>query len=258
MKKVLLMAALVSTLVACNKSGYTISGDVQGFTEGTKVYLSKIENDQLVKIDSTEIKGTSFEMKGEATEIEYSFLEIGNGKEQEPFRIAMILENGDIKVVADKNDQAKSKVTGSKNNDDLAKFNDIAYPISKQIQDFQVANNEKFQAAAAASDMATVQAMMAEMQGMQQKLMDEGIKFVDANKDSYVSLLLLAQFGGQLPQDQIKAKFDALSDEVKNTKIGKEISTQLNAPAPTQAPAAPVQEQAPVTTEEVPAEAPTK
>lgn len=250
MKKVLLMAAVVSTLVACNQSGYTISGDVQGFEEGTKVYLSKIEGEELVKIDSTEIKGTSFEFKGEVAEIDYSFVQIGDESKQEPFTIPMILENGKIKVTADKADMTKSKVTGSKNNDDLAKFNDIAYPISKQIQDFQVANNEKFQAAAAAGDMATVQSMMAEVQGLQQKLADEGIKFVDANKDSYVSLLLLTQFGSQLPIEDIKTKFESLSEEVRNTKVGKDVLSRINEQSKMST-QAPVQQEVP--TEETPA-----
>lgn len=240
MKKVLLVAAAVSMLVACNKSGYTISGDVQGFADGTKVYLSKINENELVKVDSTEIKGNVFEFKGEATEIEYSFVQIGGSQQEEPFTVPMILENGDIKVVADKADLMKSKVTGSKNNDDLAKFNDLVAPISKQLQDFQTANNEKFQAAAAANDMQTVQTMMSEMQALQGKMVDEGIKFVDANNESYVSLLLLAQFGQQLSQDEFKAKFNKLSEEVKQTKIGKEISAQLNAPAPV-APAQPTE-----------------
>lgn len=227
MRKVLLMAAVASMMVACDKSGYTITGDVQGFADGTKVYLSKIGDNDLVKIDSTEIVGNSFEFKGDATEVEYSFIQIEESKEQPAFNIAMILENGEIKVAADKKDPTKNKISGTKNNDDLAKFNEKASSISKEIQDFQTANMEKFQTASAANDTQTVERLMSEMETLQNKLVNEANTFIDGNKDSYVSLLLLTQFGTQLTDEEFKTKYNNLSQEVKQTKIGKEVSEKL-------------------------------
>lgn len=229
MKKILVLVAAVGFLVSCNRSGFTISGETKGFADGTKVYISKIDDNDLVKIDSTEITGNAFQFKGEASEIEYSFVQIEEGKDLQPFHIPMILENGEIKVVADKADMASVKVTGTKNNDDLTKFNETAFSISKEIENFQKENNDKYQQAAAANDMATIESLMAEMETKKNKLIDAGSSFIDANKNSYVSLILLAQFGPQMDSKEFKTKFNNLSKEIKETKIGKEIAEQFKA-----------------------------
>lgn len=227
MKKILLVATVASMMVACNKSGYTISGDVQGFADGTKVYLSKYTDNNLVKIDSTEIISNAFEFKGEATEIEYSFIQVDGSDKQPGFNIPFILENGEIKISGDKNDPTKNKITGSKNNDDLAAFNEKATAINKEMQDFQAANMEKFQAATNANDTQTIESLMSQMDELQGKMVKEASQFVDNNKSSYVSLLLLTQFGSQMGEDEFNTKFNNLTPEIKQTKIGKEIAEEL-------------------------------
>lgn len=226
MKKVLLMAVAAGFLVACNKnSGYTLSGELTGFTDGTKVYLSKIEEQDLVKIDSTEIKDGKFSFAGEVAEVEYSFIEIN--EVPQPLQIPFILENGEIKLVADKNDLQNSKVTGTKNNDDLMKFNEVSYQIGKEIEEFQQANMQKFQEASMNNDQATIESLMQEMEAKQNKLFDEAKNYISNNKDSYVSVLLLAQIGANLETKELSEKFHALSTPVKETKLGKEIAERL-------------------------------
>jgi|SRR5690606_12154037 len=236
MKKVLLIAA-TALFVACNQTGYKISGEVNGYADGTTVYLSKIENNNFIKLDTAEVIKGKFTFTGETESIDYRYIEIVEGNNaSEAMSIPLILENGKIKVIADKTNLENSKVTGTKNNDDLTKFNKIAYPISKEIEEFQIKNEQKFQKAIEEKDMQTVENLMTEFNNIQKKLADKGLEFVNANKDSYISLLLLAQFGGSLPPDELKAKFNQLSDEVKNTSVGKDVATRINAPAPSAMP----------------------
>ena len=221
------MAALVSTVVACNKSGYTIEGEMKGFADGTKVYLSKIQDNNLVKVDSTEISNGAFTFEGNTEEVDYTFLEIA--EKDQPLQLPFILENGSIKLVADKADMLKTKFSGTKNNDDLAKFNDMVYTSSSKMEKFQQDNMPKFQEASDNNDQATIEALMGEMQKMQNELIENVNKFIDTNKDSYAALMVLSQFANNLPQEEFKTKFNNFSQEVKSTKLGKEISDSLKA-----------------------------
>src|SRR5690606_5323025 len=64
------------------KDKYTIKGNVQGFDDKTKVYIStQNDNEGLIKIDSTEIINNAFIFNGNTNEFELAFIEIGNSQE---------------------------------------------------------------------------------------------------------------------------------------------------------------------------------
>lgn len=228
MKKILTLACAVVALASCNKSAdsYTINGTVQGFEDGTKVYINEQGETGFVKIDSTEIKGGTFVLKGTADEPDLKFIELGNTQE---FIVPFILENGEIKLSFDKTKPEDSKVTGSKNNDYLAAYNTEAFKVQKEAQTFQEQNNEKMMQAQQTQDIATIQALMDEYNKITEKIKKQNIDYVSTNKDAYISIILLEQLSASqaITSQELKTYFDALAPELKTTKKGKELADKL-------------------------------
>ena len=208
------------------KDKYTIKGNVQGFEDGTKVYINEQGEQGFVKIDSTEIKGGTFEFKGSATEPDIKFLELGTTEE---FVVPFILENGEIKVTYDKAKPEDSKVVGTKNNDYLAAYNTEAFKLQKAARDFQEQNNEKMMQAQQTQDMATMESLMAEYNKFGEEIKKQNKDYVSKNKDAYISLLLLEQLTASqaITSEEFKTYYDALDSTLKTTKKGKELAEKL-------------------------------
>ncbi|MBT8284828.1 MAG: DUF4369 domain-containing protein, partial [Flavobacteriaceae bacterium] len=68
MKQLLILLSLSMAVVACNSAGdgYVIEGSIEGEnTEGTELTLRKYgENNQLITVDSAEVKEGTFMFKG--------------------------------------------------------------------------------------------------------------------------------------------------------------------------------------------------
>lgn len=228
MKKIFTLACAVVVLASCNKSAdsYTINGTVQGFEDGTKVYILEQGEQEFTKIDSTEVKGGIFEFKGSAAEVDLKFIELGTTQE---FIVPFILENGEIKFTYDKAKPEDSKVIGSKNNDYLSSYNAEAFNLQKQARDFQQLNNEKMMQAQQTQDVATIESLMAEYNAIGENIKKQNIEFVKANKDAYIALLLLEQLTSSqaITSAEFKTYYDALDSNLKTTKRGKELADKL-------------------------------
>ncbi len=228
MKKIFTLACAVAVLASCNNSAdsYTINGTIQGFEDGTKVYINEQGEQGFVKIDSTEIKGGTFEFKGSATEPDIKFLELGTTQE---YVVPFILENGEIKVTYDKAKPEDSKVVGTKNNDYLAAYNTEAFKLQKAARDFQEQNNEKMMQAQQTQDMATMESLMAEYNKFGEEIKKQNKDYVSKNKDAYISLLLLEQLTASqaITSEEFKTYYDALDSTLKTTKKGKELAEKL-------------------------------
>lgn len=228
MKKIFTLACTVAVLAACNKSAdsYTINGNVQGFEDGTKVYINKQDENGFTKIDSTEIKGGTFELKGTAAEPDLNFIELGSTQE---FILPFVLENGDIKLTYDKAKPEDSKVVGSKNNDYLAAYNTEAFKIQKELRDFQEKNNEKMMQAQQAQDGATVESLMGEYEKIAEKAKNQNVEFIKTKKDAFISLILLEQLSASqaITKDEFKTYFEGLDADLKATTKGKKLAEKL-------------------------------
>ena len=227
MKKIFTLACAVAVLASCNKSdSYTINGTVQGFEDGTKVYINEQGENGFVKIDSTEVKGGTFELKGTAAEPDLKFIELGNTQE---YIVPFILENGEIKVTYDKVKPEDAKVVGTKNNDYLSSYNTEAFKIQKEAQTFQEQNNQKMMEAQQAQDIATIQSLMDEYNKITEKIKNQNIEYVKTNKDAYISLILLEQLAAAqaVTSEEFKTIYDGLDADLKTTKKGKELADKL-------------------------------
>ena len=227
MKKIFALAFTAAVLVSCNKDGYTINGEVKGLEDGTKVYINKQDENGFTKVDSTEVKGGTFEFKSDKTpETDLYFIELGKTQE---FAYPFVVEQGKIKFTFDKEKPQETKVTGTKNNDLMTSYNEEAFKIQKEIMDFQQQNQTKFMEAQQKGDQATMQSLMDQMSKIQNKYVDQNKKFISTNKESYISLLLITQLAmsDALTTDEIKKYYNDLDASVKSTKKGKEFADNL-------------------------------
>ena len=227
MKKIFALAFSAALLVSCNKDGYTISGEVKGFNDGTKVYINKQdEATGFTKIDSTVVKDGVFTFKGESPALDMYFIEVDTTKQ---FAFPFILENGEIKFTFDKEHPEDVKVNGTKDNNLLTSYNEEAYKIQKEIMDFQQQNQAKFMEAQQKGDQATMSSLMEQMTKIQEKYVEQNKTFINTNKDSFVSLLLLSQLAmsDALTPEEIKNYYNDFSQRIKDSKKGTEFSETL-------------------------------
>lgn len=221
MKTFLITALLITPLL--NYAQYEIKGSTSVHENGKKIYLKKLIEEELTTIDSAQVNHQQFYFKGDKIDTQLAYLEFSSDNEV-PIIQTFILENGTIQVFIESNN---IKFSGTKNNEDFNKFNENVATISKEITDFQNANMEKFQTAAVKNDTQTLESLISEIETLQNKIVNEANTFIDNNKDSYVSLLLLTPYGNQLTDEEFKTKYNNLSTEIKQTKIGKEIASQI-------------------------------
>lgn len=120
----------IAAAYAGEKSGYTITGTVEGAVDGDTVYLQKAQDRQMIVIDKAVIKNGKFTFKGKQDTVvsRYITCQPKDGR----LMIDFFLENGDIKVALTKhNDSA----TGTPNNDTYQAIRSKANEFSKKAND---------------------------------------------------------------------------------------------------------------------------
>ena len=234
MKRILMLLAVITVIISCNKAGeneYIISGTVKGIADGKTVVLEKQdEMGQFIPMDTVKVKDGKFMMKGSAKEPEIMLIQVEALQGKVPF----VLENGDIDIIVDKDSLQKSKFSGTFNNDVFSKFNDDLTKFQKELQKklmaFQTANMAKMKAAQEAKDTIVINKLMKDYQGMQKEGMEFYVKFAEGNPKALLSALILDSMLNDPMVDVARAKkiYASFSPELKNYKPGKSIQTKLN------------------------------
>jgi len=234
MKKILMLLTVITVLISCNKAAeneYIISGTVKGIADGKTVVLEKQdEMGQFIPMDTVKVKDGKFVMKGSSKEPEIMLIQVEALQGKVPF----VLENGDIKIVVDKDSLQKSKFSGTFNNDVFSKFNDDLTKFQKELQKklmaFQNANMAKMKAAQEAKDTIVVNKLMKEYQGMQKEGMDFYVKFAEGNPKALLSALIVDSMLNDPAVDLVRVKkiYASFSPELKKYKPGKSIQTKLD------------------------------
>ena len=230
MKKLLFIAGILLFTVSCNQlkdNEFLIKGKIDGIADGKKVFIElPTETGSTFKDTGVVNKGT-FELKGTVEGMELAFIRV----EEQEFNLPIILENGEIKAIINKDSIEKSSITGTKNNDIFQKFNDDTKVISDKVTKFQKNNSEKMMIAQRSKDTVTINALRKQYIAYQEEMNVFSKKFIKENPDAYLSVLLLENFlmRKYLETSEITALYDKLADDVKKTKSGERIKTSLDA-----------------------------
>jgi len=229
MKK-LVVIALAIVAVSCNGiigNGYTISGEVKGLADGTKVFLEKQGESAasgIIGVDTVLVKGGKFEFKGEAKEPQIHRVNFDNKG-----GFMLILEKGNIKATVNKDSMGLAKVSGTFNNDELLKYNENLMGIQKKMMAFENKNMKAFQAAQAKNDTVTINKIRKEYLTFNDQIVIKNNEYVEKNTESYISLLIIQGMFANPNADlkKIRKYFDALDSEIKETTTGKKVNKQI-------------------------------
>lgn len=221
MKRIILSLLVLTTLVACNQNpdGFTIEGTLTGEVEnGTKVFLRKQgENRQPIDVDTTEVQEGKFVFTGNASspEINYIFVDQLQGY------TAIVIENGEIEVTAQKDSLGFAKIKGTPQN---KAFSDYIQG-SRAISDKARAVNEDLRNA----DEATRSALAEEMSELEDEYKNFDVNYIKSHPNALISVLLMdrAIASKQMKYTELKSMFDGFSPEMKETNAAKRISEQL-------------------------------
>lgn len=219
MQKIILLLILVIISFSCEKEkGYKIDVTVNGFADGKKVVLKKQINRIPTVIDSTTIKNGKFIFKGELKEpaILGIFVE-GNDKDG-IFPFVGVTDK--ITVIAQKDSLVKSKITGSKLNDELTRLRDERDISRKKIDAFL----PEYQGAEKTNDTVTIKRIKNDIKVIQDELLTKDWDYVKSHPNSYLSPLI---FNGIMAnpkfRDSSKIVFDGFSDAIKKSDMVKPI-----------------------------------
>lgn len=227
MKRFFALAFTAALMTSCNNYDYTLSGEVKGFEDGTVVYINKFDEAiGFVKLDSTYIQNGTFKFEGNDLDLDLYFIELDTVQQ---YAYPFVMEKGAIKFSFDKENPETVKVTGTKNNDLMSAYNDEAQAIQQEIKKYQEDNQQRFAEAQMSGDQETMQQIMEELNRLQDKFIDQNISFIEKNKDSYISLLLLTQLAmtDAMTSQEIKDHFNGFDREIKETTKGKEFADTL-------------------------------
>ena len=224
MKKIhgFLSFALVLILCSCGSdNSYTLNGNLD-IEDGTKVYILQADqNNQPFIKDSTSVKSSQFNFKGISATPQISYMQIEgvNGY------VLTILENGTIKADIYKDSITKSKVFGTKSNDDFIKYKIETKPLVDDMNSISFAAQD----AIMSGDVETASELEKDYNKIQQEVLLYEWDFITANLDSYMSGLLLEVFmvENKVNKDSIIDVYESLSNRIKVSDVGKNIADLL-------------------------------
>ena len=228
MKKLTYLLAAAAVFAACNSGnqGYTVTGTIEGATDGDTVFLQTVEFRQLVKLDSAVITNGTFTFKGTQDTAANRYLTYSPAG-AEGMIMDFFLENGKINVALTKdNDSA----TGTANND--------AYQIVRaQINDISKKMNAIYQSMGDSSlsdeQKEAKQKEGAQLEEQYDKAIKEGVqnnitnpvgvflfKQTFYNNSTAENEALLQQIPANFQNDETIVKIKELTDKQKKTAVG--------------------------------------
>lgn len=229
MKK-LVVIALAIVAVSCNGligNGYKISGEIAGLADGTKVFLEKQDEKtgMPIAVDTVKVEKGKFTFEGKAEHPEIH----GVRFENVPGGFAVIVEKGNINVVAKKDSIGKAKVSGTFNNEEMTKYIQKLEVIQKKMMAFQQKNMPVMQEAQQKNDTAVMTKLNKEYMAFQTEIMNTNTKYVEESPKSFISVLLIQGMLADPAADiaKIKKYYEALDSDVKETAPGKKVKKQL-------------------------------
>ena len=227
MKKLLFRLFSLSYLLflsSCDSSDnqFELIGNAD-VSDGTMIYvLQADQNNQPYIKDSTSVQSNSFKFKGISSTPQISYIQVEgvNGY------VLAILENGDIKADIYKDSISKSKVYGTKSNDDFIKYKSE----TKSLVDVMNNISSDAQNAIMSGDVVTAMELEKEYNSKEREVMLYEWDFIVDNLDSYMSALLLEVFmiENKVNKDSIIDVYESFSNRIKVSDVGKNIADLLS------------------------------
>lgn len=226
MKKIILASLTTVALFSCKKEmpegQYVLNGSIDGVPSGQEVYLERNDDSLgVIVIDTAKIENGRFKFEGRVDEPSIYSLAINGVKS----RSYVILETGEIDIEIDKDSTFFNKLSGTYNNQELAKFNTSAMEIQKEIEDFKMKNQTKLILAQNDKDTVTINKLRNDFMALQQKMETHNYEYIESHPKSYLSLLLIYNMYNSMVPDMLRMEkyYNALDPELKKNKVANKI-----------------------------------
>ncbi|GAA4271424.1 TlpA disulfide reductase family protein [Aquimarina gracilis] len=225
MKRIALLA-IIMLIASCQKeeTGYIISADAAGFDDGTEVYINAIsQSNRPVVIDTAVIKQEKFEIKLPPPEgHDFNYLTFKNVRGN----VLYLAENNPIKITIYKDSLRSSVVKGGSENE-------LFFGYIKKIRAFsdeKIKLNTQYQIAAKLNEAEKIAKIAIQQQEINEKEKEYRTEIAEKNVNSLVGLIALGDLMNMkiLTPKDAKEKYDILSDELKSSRIGKDLNARIN------------------------------
>lgn len=229
MKNVLLMAAAVLAVSACNKggSGYKIEGDIKGLTDNKNVYLiaTNFEQQKFDTLSKAVSKGGKFSLEGKLEAPDFCALVI----EGERSGTELMVENSKIDVKGSIDSLHKLTVVGSKSNEEFKKAEEMLKKSTDKMQAIQ----QKAMMMGQQPDEHQMQALQIEYMAVQSQMQKDIQAYAVNNPGSFVGPVLLVNTNQTFDPAVFLPIYNKFTDEVKKTPTAKYLKSKLDREAKT-------------------------
>ncbi len=204
-----------------NKNGFVLKGTLKSFLSD-KVYLSKIIGNDIQSVDSAKIENNNFVFQGIVDCPERFMLSFENSSTA----VIFIVENTNFEIFVDPDQIDEPVIKGSELNTKLYEYNLASKNIFKKI-DYLF---PRFQKARLENDVKKLDEIGNELKKIETEFTDFSFNFVENNKDSYVSAMILSDQlkASTVDTTRISNTYKLLSEEVKKSPDAQLIATALS------------------------------
>ncbi|WP_298895022.1 TlpA disulfide reductase family protein [uncultured Psychroserpens sp.] len=228
MKKIVTIFCLSVLLFNCKTEGsseevvretYLITGEAPGVYNGIRAHLQTTDQrGRKINVDTAIVMNERFVFEGKVDTPQMWNLNINSVKGDLP----LIVENKAITIDVDNTNLSKSKIKGTKANDDLMSLN-------AQVEELN-AKATKLNEQIRATDDKNVKSQLAqEFTQLTRDMRALPITYAKENKSSLYSLVVIDNLfkTNQPDLDNISSLFDGLDASIKSTKLGKNIEAKI-------------------------------
>jgi peroxiredoxin len=229
MKKVFTAALTLLSLAGMAQQHFTIEGKVGALNNPNKAYLTFRNSAGTVITDSAALNNGAFMFKGEVTEVvDAGLLLAHNGESLQSIkkadRIFVMLENGVIKVTAT-DSLVNAATTGTQLNVDYAALAKAKVHSQAIIANLRMKYNG-YQAQGRAEEFNKQYG--AELTAASDEFEKVDFDYIKSHPNSYMSLLILRVYvASKSITDVIAPNFNALSSDIKESRVGKMVAAQI-------------------------------
>jgi len=229
-KKVFLTACIASMLVciSCDtktsskSQRYSIETTINGIPDGVRAFL-KVPNDkgQPMPKDTAIVQNGKFTFTGDIEFPQMGFVFI-NGA---PGNFTVILEEGDVNVVANKDNLMQAKVSGGKHNQEYVDFIEGSRVLATKINKVR----ERYTEAVKLKDSLAIDRTRKEMADLDKEGLTYQEDYVKKHPTSYISVLIVNRLLREKMTTAEKAKvfYDGLPDDLKKTKVSEDLFIKI-------------------------------
>ena len=221
MKKLFIaLAAIGLFFTSCNQGEqFKLTGNISGQSEG-KVYLSKVQDNELVKVDSAVLKEGVFEFVGNVSSPEMYHIQLDGQKEVADF----FLENANIELSADAEKLSEAKVVGSMEQDVYVKYQESQKFFNEKLD----ALYKEYRTARQTQDQAKVDSILGITRKLEVEKKTVTDEFLANNATTVVSGYLRYRMSEGMELNELEELYNLLAENVKASIYGIKIKEKID------------------------------